>query len=159
MVSRTTGEAPGTAATGPTNGATNGATIIRADFGIGGHSSASPVRPGGDRGPKGKPVSDHENDGRVSFGIELPAGRNDLVASIAALTQLLSIADEQGVDADPSLRQAIIGLRRALEGASVMLPPHLSAMLDILAPLEEPDPTPPEPQRPQPGKPGLRVVE
>ncbi len=74
--------------------------------------------------------------GRVAFGVELPAGRNDMVASIAALTQLMSIADEQGVDADSSLRTAIGTLRHTLEGASVVLPPHLLELLDMIAPLE-----------------------
>ena len=74
--------------------------------------------------------------GRVAFGVELPAGRNDMVASIAALTQLMSIADEQGVDADSSLRMAIGTLRHTLEGASVILPPHLLELLDMIAPLE-----------------------
>ena len=74
--------------------------------------------------------------GRVAFGVELPAGRNDMVAAIAALTQLMSIADEQGVDADSSLRTAIGTLRHTLEGASVVLPPHLLELLDMIAPLE-----------------------
>ena len=74
--------------------------------------------------------------GRVAFGVELPAGRNDMVASIAALTQLMSIADEQGVDTDSSLRTAIGTLRHTLEGASVVLPPHLLELLDMIAPLE-----------------------
>lgn len=74
--------------------------------------------------------------GRVAFGVELPAGRNDMVAAIAALTQLMSIADEQGVDTDSSLRAAIAALRHTLEGASVVLPPQLLELLDMIAPLE-----------------------
>lgn len=96
--------------------------------------------------------------GRVAFGVELPAGRNDMVAAIAALTQLMSIADEQGVDTDSSLRAAISTLRHSLEGASVVLPPQLLELLDMIAPIE---PVAMEPEE-SPGRPGdshLRLVE
>jgi hypothetical protein len=101
--------------------------------------------------------------GRVAFGVELPAGRNDMVAAIAALTQLMSIADEQGVDADSSLRAAIMTLRHSLEGASVILPPHLLELLDMIAPLEQaanPASEAPGPSSAgQPGAPKLRLVD
>lgn len=77
---------------------------------------------------------------RVAFGVELPAGRNDMVVAVAALTQLISIADEQGVDAaDQSVRDAIIQLRHTLEGASVILPEPLMELIDSMLPTE-PDP-------------------
>jgi hypothetical protein len=96
--------------------------------------------------------------GRMAFGVELPAGRNDMVASIAALTQLMSIADEQGVDTDSSLSGAIATLRHSLEGASVVLPPQLLELLDMIAPLETVSENPDGTPNPS-GAPQLRLVD
>lgn len=93
-----------------------------------------------------EPIAEADNDlapepSRVAFGVELPSGRNDMVVAVAALTQLISIADEQGVDAaDHSVREAIIQLRHTLEGASVILPEPLMELIDSMMP-SQPDPS------------------
>lgn len=120
-------------------------TVIRVSF-----KSRRRAEPEGE--PEVGPVADlaapefipeHElppEPSRVAFGVELPAGRNDMVVAVAALTQLISIADEQGVDAaDHSVREAVIQLRHTLEGTSVILPEPLMELIDSMMP-SEPDP-------------------
>ncbi len=67
----------------------------------------------------------------VAFGVELPA-RGDIVFSIAALTQLITIADQAGVDAADDLGRAIAALRRRLRANAVGLPPALEEMIGRL---------------------------
>jgi hypothetical protein len=60
--------------------------------------------------------------------VELPA-RRDLVFSVAALTQLITIADQAGLDAAGDLGRAIASLRRRLRAHDVGLPPELEEMI------------------------------
>lgn len=69
----------------------------------------------------------------IAFGVELPA-RGDIVFSIAALTQLITIADQAGVDAAGDLGGAITALRRRLRVHDVTLPPALEEMIGHLNP-------------------------
>jgi hypothetical protein len=68
----------------------------------------------------------------IAFGVELPE-RGDVVFAVTALTQLITIADQSGIDGAGPLRAAIDDLRRRLEGARVDLPPHLDALLEQLS--------------------------
>ncbi len=68
----------------------------------------------------------------VVFGVELPA-RGDIVFSVAALTQLITIADQAGVEAADDLYAAIAALRRRLRANAVGLPPALDDMIERLA--------------------------
>lgn len=67
----------------------------------------------------------------VAFGVELPA-RGDLVFSVAALTQLITIADQAGLDAAGDLGNAIASLRRRLRAHDIGLPPALEDMIEGL---------------------------
>lgn len=69
----------------------------------------------------------------VAFSVEFPA-RGDIVFSIAALTQLITIADQAGVDAAGDLGHAIAALRRRLQVHDVTLPPALEEMIGHLDP-------------------------
>lgn len=60
----------------------------------------------------------------IAFGVELPP-RPDLVMSVAALTQLITVSDMAGLEASPDLLRAIESLRRRLRAHDVGLPPAL----------------------------------
>lgn len=67
----------------------------------------------------------------VAFGVELPA-RGDLVFSVAALTQLITLADHAGLNAAGELGRAITSLRRRLRAHGIGLPPALEEMVEQL---------------------------
>lgn len=67
----------------------------------------------------------------VAFGVELPA-RGDIVFSVAALTQLVTIADQAGLEASADLKSAIGALTRRLQAHGIALPPALEAMVEDL---------------------------
>lgn len=75
----------------------------------------------------------HGGGDPVAFGVELPA-RPDIVFSIAALTQLITIADGAGVSATADLHRVIADLRRRLSNRNVALPAELEELVEQLTP-------------------------